>query len=288
MPTHRFLDDQTVEALLAGRVTPRTAELGDLAQLVGEMRALASSYVPTPGPQLAAILTGGLTTEKGDLSATAASNVTGPAPQAAGLPKRRKKMFETLLGSALVKGAAVLAGLTVTAGAAAAADVLPQVAQDKMAAAMELVLPVDIPDSADAAKAKRSDGESVADEHKADVEEPGGFGSTVSDDATSGLPQGDGRSFGENVADNAPKAPQADAAPRPAETPTAGNNAGTSYRESAPAGQPEQAPTAGNNAGTSYRESAPAGQPEQSPPAEENGGSSYRDSAPEGGRPSRP
>lgn len=297
----RFLDDQTVEALIAGRVSPRTAELGDLAELVGEMRTLASSYLPTPGPELAAVLAGGLTTEKRDLPATAASVVIGAAPQAARLPKRKNKVLgrEGLFRRGLVKGAAVLAGLTLTAGAAAAADVLPQAAQDKVAAAIELVLPFDVPDSADAAKAKRAEGEKVADEHKAGTVEVqdgsdagaqgGGFDQTVPGDATSGLPQEDGHSFGENVSNNAPKDPQATTVSPPAEAPPVTNNPGSSYRESAPTSEPEQAPTAENNAGTSYRESALTSAPEQTPPmAEDNAASSYRRSAPEGGRAPRP
>ncbi|MDP9440690.1 MAG: hypothetical protein M3P34_00600 [Actinomycetota bacterium] len=194
-------------------------------------------------------------------------------------------MLETLFGSAMVKAATVLAGLTLTTGGAAAAGVLPQVAQDKVASAMELVLPVDIPDSADAAKAKRAEGEKVAQEHKADEaevqqdvagEQDGAgqaddFGQSVAGDAKSGLPQQDGRAFGEKVSANAPKAPQATKA-RPAGTPTASDNPGASYRESAP--------TAESNPGTSYRESAPTTQPEETPTGDSNPGTSYRESAP--------
>ncbi len=206
-------------------------------------------------------------------------------------------MLETLFGSAMVKAATVLAGLTLTTGGAAAAGVLPEVAQDKVASAMELVLPVDIPDSADAAKAKRSEGEKVAEEHKADAEledgqdvagEPAGapeadnFGQSVAGDAKSGLPQEDGRAFGDKVSANAPKAPQATTA-RPAQTPTADSNPGTSDRESAPTAESnpgtsyrESAPTADSNPGTSYPESAPTSQPEETPTAENNPGTSRR------------
>lgn len=211
-------------------------------------------------------------------------------------------MFETLFGSAMVKAATVLAGLTITTGAAAAADVLPQVAQDRVASAMELVLPVDIPDSADEAEANRSEGETVADEHKAvpevddqqveaaeqDDAEADNFGQSVAGDAKSGLPQQDGRAFGEKVSGNAPKAPQATDA-RPAQTPTASNNPGTSHRESAPTAESnpgtsyresaptqEAPPTADSNSATSYPESAPTAQPAEQPTAEANRGSSYR------------
>ncbi len=208
-------------------------------------------------------------------------------------------MLETLFGSAMVKAATVLAGLTITTGAAAAADALPQVAQDKVASAMELVLPLDIPDSADDAKEKRSEGESVADEHKTttaeadaaeqdDAGEADNYGGSVSGDAKSGLPQEDGRAFGEKVSTSAPKAPQATTA-RPAQTPTASNNPGTSHRDSAPTAESnpgtsyrdsaptqEAPPTADSNPGTSYRDSAPTTQPEEQPTAGSNPGSSYR------------
>lgn len=294
MPRDRLLDDQTVEALIAGRVTSRTVELGDLAQVLGDVRALASCSLPTPSPQLAAILSGGLTSQ-GALPATAATKVIELAPPVPGEPKRKKKMFQTLAGNAMVKVAAVVAGLTITTGAAAAADVLPQVAQDKLAAAIELVLPVDIPDSADTAKAKRSEAEKVAEEHKVEVEEhqdgsdaadQGGFGQSVSGDATSGLPQQDAPSFGENVANTAPKAPQATTATT-AETPTATNNPGSSYRDSPPTTQPAETPTAEDNPGASHRESAPTSEPE-APTADDNPGGSYRESGPEAGRAFRP
>lgn len=296
MPSDRLLDDQTVEALIAGRVTSRTVELGDLAQVLGDMRAVASCSLPTPSAQLAAILAGGLTSQVGALPARAATKVIGLAPPAPGEPNRKKKTFQTVAGSALVKVAAVVAGLTITTGAAAAADVLPQLAQDKVAAAIELVLPLDIPDSADTAKTKRSEAEKVAEEHKADVAEhqdrsdaadQGGFGQSVSGDATSGLPQQDAPSFGENVAKTAPKAPQATTPPS-AETPTATDNPGSYYHESPPTTQPAETPTAEDNPGASYRESPPTSEAEQAPTAGDNPRSSYRESAPEAGRPSRP
>lgn len=113
------------------------------------------------------------------------------------------------------------------------------------------------------------------------------FGQSVSADAKSGLPQEDGRAFGEKVSANAPKAPQATTA-RPAQTPTADANPGTSRRESAPtadanpgtshresAPTQESAPTADSNPGTSYTESDPTTQPE-APTSTSNPGSSFR------------
>lgn len=235
------LDDQTIDALLAGRIP--ASHWDDLAGLVAEVRGVGSGPLPVPRPQLAAILAGGLTIEKGDLPATAASNVYGPAPQASGLPKwRRKPMLETLFAKAvLAKAAAVLTSLTVATAGAAAADKLPQTLQDKAAAAIETVLPVDVPSSSDAAEAQRQDGEKVAEEHTdhdpADARNHDNFGTTVSEQARSGLPKEDGRAFGQNVSDSAPKAPQA--TKHKAQQATDTDNPGTPARQSAPSARPE-------------------------------------------------
>ena len=87
MQTQPLLDDQAIESILAGRSPSGRPELDELARFVTEVRSVASAPTPKVGAELAAVLAGGLTTDKGDLPATAASNVTGPAPQAAGLPK---------------------------------------------------------------------------------------------------------------------------------------------------------------------------------------------------------
>ena len=109
MQTQTLLDDQTIESILTGRTPSNRPELDDLACLVTEVRSVASGPAPRVGAQLAAVLAGGLSTDKGDLSATAASNVPGPGNQAAGLPKRRKSMLETIFAkAALAKAAAVL------------------------------------------------------------------------------------------------------------------------------------------------------------------------------------
>ncbi len=276
MQAQPLLEEQTIESILAGRTPSGRPELDELASFVNEVRSVATAPAPKVGVELAAILAGGLTTDKGDLSATAVSNVTGPAPQAAGLPKRRKSMIETIFASAAGKAAAVLAGLSLATTGAAAADVLPQVAQDRVASAVEVVSPFDLPDSAD----KRQDGEhrkdgDVADDKPAD---PSGernpnaednFGADVSNRAQT--TEDKGKDFGQSVSNDARERfqPADPGSQRPATTPTASNNPGTSKA-------PATRPTPSNNPGTSHRESAPSQAPASTPTAEDNPGSGYR------------
>ncbi len=180
-------------------------------------------------------------------------------------------MLETILAkAALAKAAAVLSGLSIATTGAAAADLLPQVAQDRVAAVVERITSLDLPDSDD----ERQDGDHRRDdvaEEKPEMpsEQPDNFGAEVSGRAPDEAKQ-DGRAFGESVSNSAPKADAATEAQkrRPATRPTASNNPGTSYRESARANRPATTPTASNNPGTSYRESAPT--------ADSNPGSGYR------------
>ncbi len=180
-------------------------------------------------------------------------------------------MLETILAkAALAKAAAVLSGLSIATTGAAAADLLPQVAQDRVAAVVERITSLDLPDSDD----ERQDGDHRRDdvaEEKPEMpsEQPDNFGAEVSGRAPDEAKQ-DGRVFGESVSNSAPKADAATEARkrRPASTPTASNNPGTSYRNSAP--------TASNNPGTSYRNSAPTSAPATTPTADSNPGTAYR------------
>jgi len=269
MQTQPLFDEQTMESILAGRSPSGRPELDELASFVTEVKSVASAPAPKVGAQLAAVLAGGLT-EKGDLSATAASNVTGPAPQAAGLPKRRESMLETIFAKAvLAKAAAVLGGLTIATTGAAAADLLPGPAQNGVAAVVEAVSPLNVPDSDD----KRQDGEhrqvDVADEKSVvPSEQPSpnpnaeaSFGSDVSNRAQT--TEDKGKDFGQSVRNDAPKAdaandaqkrrPQTAPVQRPATTPTADSNPGTPHRESAPSQPPSTTPTADSNPGSGYR-----------------------------------
>lgn len=112
---------------------------------------------PEPTPALAAILTEGVSTEKGDLLVRAGSNVTGPAPQASGLPKWRQ---DEVIGSAgflsglvgkiagmgipakvLMCLGVTMTGLTAGAGAGA----LPGPVQNTVAGVVNTVTPFQFP-----------------------------------------------------------------------------------------------------------------------------------------------
>lgn len=181
-------------------------------------------------------------------------------------------MIETIFASAAGKAAAVIAGLSLATTGAAAADVLPKVAQDRVAAVVEAASPFDLPDSAD----KRQDGEHRKDGDVADTkpevpsDQPNpnaedNFGADVSNRAQT--TEDKGKDFGQGVRETAPS--QA-----PATRPTASNNPGTTKAPATKA--PATAPTADSNPGTPYRESAPAPAPATTPTAESNPGSGYR------------
>ncbi len=245
MRTQPLLDDQTIESILTGRTSSAWPEVDELACFFSEVRSVADG----PAPKLGA-----------DLSAILANGLTGPAEHAAELPKRRKSMIETIFASAAGKAAAVLAGLSLATTGAAAADVLPRVAQDRVAAVVEAVSPLELPDSAD----KRQDGEHRKDgdaaDNKPDVPSDqrnpnaeDNFGADVSNRART--TEDKGRDFGQSVSNDARERfqPADPGSQRPATTPTASNNPGTSYRESAPVPAPATRPTAGSNPGSAFR-----------------------------------
>jgi hypothetical protein len=70
MQTQPLMDEQTMESILAGRSPSGRPELDELASFVTEVRSVASAPPPKVGAELAAVLAGGLSTDKGDLSAT--------------------------------------------------------------------------------------------------------------------------------------------------------------------------------------------------------------------------
>jgi len=115
MPEHRPVDDGAIEAALAG--TTRGADFDSLSSFVSAVRS-AVGTVPTPSTAMAAVLTAGLSIDKGDLSATAASNVNGPASQEAGLPKWRKALMKI---QGFVAGLGVVGKIALGVGVAAAA-----------------------------------------------------------------------------------------------------------------------------------------------------------------------
>lgn len=126
-------------------------------------------------------------------------------------------MIEAVLTKAfLAKVATVVAGLSLATTGAGAADVLPQVAQDRVAAAVEKASPLDLPDIQDPAsgaekgdKPEKADnpekaGEAEEAEKTPEAEKPekdekakDNFGTIVSDRAHS--TDDKGREFGQSV-----------------------------------------------------------------------------------------
>jgi len=126
MRTQPLLEDHEIAGLLEGRQANLRADLHQLAHFVGEMRQVVAGPAPQPGPQLAAIF------DRGAIS----DPVGKITSQGAGTARRR-----------LAHVAALAAGLTFATAGAAAADLLPRAAQDGVAALVERVTPLDIPDS---------------------------------------------------------------------------------------------------------------------------------------------
>ena len=132
MRTQAMLEDHEIAALLEGKQADLRADLRELAGFVGEIRNTVAGPTlgpaPSVGPQLAAIFDRGATSEQ----------VGKIASRPAGTARRR-----------LARVAAMAAGLTFATAGAAAADLLPRAAQDGVAAVVERVTPLDVPDSHD-------------------------------------------------------------------------------------------------------------------------------------------
>lgn len=164
-----------------------------------------------------------------------------------------------LAGFGLAAKAGVAAGaLAVSGTAIAATGTLPEPAQGRVADAVERVLGLEIPGGSRADAEHRRDADHRADpdaagasgderKNRADTPGEADFGQGVSDKATAGAPQEDGRQFGEDVSGNARETFQ------PADRPTADDNPGTPYSEGAPGEAPEPRPTADVNPGTARR-----------------------------------
>ncbi len=271
MQTQPLLAERTIDSILAGTSPSGRCDLDGLAGFVAEVRSLVTVTAPEVGPALAAVLEGGPVTNEGDLPATAEGSVIAPAP--AGRRTRRRSMLARVVS---IKAAAVLGGLTIATTGAAAADLLPQPAQNGVATVVEAMSPLDLPDSDDGERAEAGERskDDVAD-HQPSPNAGDNFGVDVSDRARSS--EDKGKDFGQSVSNDAPKADAATDAKqqRPAGTPTAGNNPGTPHRENAPGQPPATTPAASDNPATPHRESAPGRQPEGTP-AGSNPGSVYR------------
>jgi hypothetical protein len=128
-----------------------TALLEDVRSVVSHLPA------PEPTPALAAILTMGVSTEKGELLARAGSKVTGPAPQASGLPKWRQDevigstgflsgLAAKFAGFGLPAKVLMALGITMTGlTAGAGAGALPAPVQQTVAGVMNTVTPFQFP-----------------------------------------------------------------------------------------------------------------------------------------------
>lgn len=198
------LDDRIVEEVIAGRLVGERADLQALSSFVNALRSMPATMPPVVRPELVTVFETGLS--PGD-----ASPAADPVPSSR-IPRRRR-MLETL--SAFV---ATLAGKVVLGTAAVAASVggvhaagvvevpgLP----DRAPAAV-----VDVPAAEDAAGegSERSGGRpEVATGQQPDS--PGVDGSTISERATSGEPQEDGKAFGTSIADEATEGTPAEGLP---------------------------------------------------------------------------
>ncbi len=187
-----LLDDDTIEQLLAGRPIGERADLQALSSFVDTLRSASTTVPAVVRPELVAIFEACLAT--GEVPSVAASDQ--PIPRS----PRRRRMLEalaafvaTLAGKVVLGTAAVAAGV---GGAHAAGVVDVPGLPDRTPSAVVDAPAVDDP-------ADQSDDHSRPDVETGEPDDPGVDGSTVSDRATSGEPQEDGKAFGSSVADEA-------------------------------------------------------------------------------------
>lgn len=213
-------DDAAIEALFTGHGAD--GELALLAELAEDLRSVVSGPAPAPSPQLMAMFTKGISTNKGDVLVTAGSVAPGPAPQASGLPRwRRRKMLisEFLLGLSVAAKAGFGVGIAAASvTAAGAAGALPPAAQHAVSTAVSAATPFSFPDKAN----ERADfGKTVS----TDARDGGVDGKVVSDAA-----KGQGNGLG---VDNRPADPGQNGLDQANQTPAAGR-----VPTSVPSGQP--------------------------------------------------
>lgn len=253
MRAQPVLDDQEIADLLQGEQVNLPADLHELARFVGEIRHTVAGPMlgpaPAVGSQLAAIF------DRGAIS----DSVGKITSQGAGTARRR-----------LAHVAALAAGLTFATAGAAAADLLPRAAQDGVAALVERVTPLDIPDSherpgspaGDPRPSPRPDDQGAGKDVPPEVT-PAGTGTGTGRVGNAGMGQGGvGGALPESVSPSADDAEGKDSAqegergdPRP---PTSRAN-----QEQAPAAQdhrrdpsipPPGTPAVEENRGTAHRQ----------------------------------
>lgn len=149
MPAPQEFDERTVEAFLARRSTA-AADVGALAAFAEDLQVVVSGPPPAASPPLARLLTEGFSID--ELPAPAPS---GPAPVASPTQRSRGMIRQTLgnrvarvaglgLVAKLALGVGVAAASVTTAGAA---NVLPDPAQDAVAAVVNAATPLHMDDS---------------------------------------------------------------------------------------------------------------------------------------------
>ncbi len=191
--TDVWLDDHTVELLLAGRLDRGRADLQSLSSLIGTLRSMPTRVPAVVRPELHAIFESG----------QAAGAVTPVPARDPNSVSRRRRMLQalsafvaTLAGKVVLGSAAVAAGV---GGAHAAGVVDVPGLPDQGSAVVDVPAEVDAPADRGGSdtSGSRPDGETGR------PADPGVDGSSVSDRATSGEPQEDGKEFGTSVADEA-------------------------------------------------------------------------------------
>lgn len=179
MRNQKNLDDATAEAVLRGRCPANRPELAPLAAFAEELRELACAPAPMPTGQLARLLETGLTSTRDQR--VVSWNEARTAVQGSGRSKWGKSVLAGFFVAGLTKAgaasaatksvAAVAIALTGVTGAAAA-DTLPTAVQDRVAATVEAVSPLDLPDSAEHRPDPRQHGAEVS----ADAKDPANRG----------------------------------------------------------------------------------------------------------------
>jgi hypothetical protein len=245
------LDDRTVEELLAGRLPGERADLQVLALFVTSMRSLPATEPAVVRPELAAIFDTGLASGNGDVSPATTDH---PIPHTS----RRRRMLETLsaflvtLTGKVVLGTAAVAASVGGAHAAGAVDVpgLP----DRAPAVVEAPAVEDAAEQSD----NRPEVES------GQPEAPGVDGTSVSERATDGEPQEDGKAFGTSVAEEAVEGTPAEGLPADR------GEAGQDRQPGTPAGsaetadeyKPDDTPDGNADTADEYKpDSTPTGRP---------------------------
>lgn len=128
MRSQALLTDGDVEAILRGEPVTGRPDLHELTRFVAELALAADEPLPEVGPKLAGLFQGRATSM--------------PAVPRAGRPATAPRRF-------LAGAAAAVGGLALLTTGAAAADLLPRPLQDGVAAVVEGITPLDLPDSGD-------------------------------------------------------------------------------------------------------------------------------------------